>query len=108
MLLNTYQNKKIEEAVKNANPDNESVVIEEGRLISTSDPIFKDGDRLIRAQFYAPRKNVLGNNYSTYWVNICVIWLMSLTLWITLYFDVFRKMLRFFSNVSLLQFKNKE
>ena len=98
-LLNQYQNKKIEEAVKNSNPDNESVVEEGGRLVATSDPIFRDGpsDKFIRAQFYAPRKNVAGSYYSTYWVNLMVIWGMSILLAITLYFDVFKKGLKLFS-----------
>lgn len=98
-LLSSYQNKKIEEAVKNSNPDNESVVEEAGRLVATSDPIFRDGpsDKLIRAQFYAPRKNVFGTYYTTYWVNCAVIWFMSLVLAFTLYFDVFKRGLKLFS-----------
>ncbi|MBL0047408.1 MAG: ATP-binding cassette domain-containing protein [Bacteroidetes bacterium] len=100
-LLNTYQNKKLEEAVKNSNPDAEPVIIEDGELVATGDPIFKDGpsDRFIRAQFYAPQKAIFGNYYPTFWVNILVIWLMSLSLALTLYFDVFKRLLKLFASI---------
>ncbi|HRH61983.1 MAG TPA: ATP-binding cassette domain-containing protein [Bacteroidia bacterium] len=109
-ILNTYSNKKIEETVKNANPDNETMVIENERLVATADPIFRDGskDRFIRAQFFAPRKALLGKYYSTFWVNIGVIWTMSLILLLTLYFDVFKILLKTFSGISGFQFRKKE
>ena len=102
-LLQSAHNKKLEEAVKNANPDTDPVVIEDGRLIASSDPIFRDGprDRFIRAHFYAPQKNLFGNYYSTFWLNLLVIWLMSISLMVTLYFDIFKRVLRFFSTFSL-------
>jgi len=94
-LLNNYQNTKIEDLVKNANSDMDPIVEDDGRLIATTNPIFRDGtnDHFIRSHFFAPTKNVFGNLYSTYWVNIFVIWGMSLILWFTLYFDILRKLL---------------
>ena len=98
-LLNNCQNKKLEELVKNVSTDLEPVIAEDGKLTSTSDPIFRDGshDHFIRSQFFAPGKNVCGKTYSTFLVNICVIWAMSLFMWLALYFDWLRKCIRYFS-----------
>ncbi len=101
-LLLSNQNKKLEEAVKNANPDLEPVVEEGGNLVATADPIFRDGprNRWIRAQFYAPQKSLFGKYYSTFWVNIFVLWMMTGSLVLTLYFDFFKRVLRGFSGLK--------
>jgi len=44
-----------------------------------------------RAHFYAPVKHFAGTYYDTLYFNIVIIWLMSIGLILTLYLDVFRK-----------------
>jgi hypothetical protein len=102
-LLDHNQNEKLENLVKNRGSDLDPVIEEDGKLIATADPIFRAGSsaHFIRSHFFAPTKNVFGKQYSTYWVNICVIWGMALLLWITLYFDVLRKTIGFFSSFSI-------
>jgi len=99
LLLSNYQNSKIEDLLKNAGSDLDEIVESDGKLIATGDPIYRDGpkDHFIRSHFFSPTKNVFGNLYSTYWVNIGVIWAMSFLLWFTLYFDVLRKILNLFA-----------
>lgn len=98
-LLSNYQNSKIEDLLKNAGSDLDEIVESDGKLIATGDPIYRDGpkDHFIRSHFFSPTKNVFGNLCSTYWVNISVIWGMSFLLWLTLYFDVLRKILNLFA-----------
>jgi ABC transport system ATP-binding/permease protein len=100
-LSGEHQNSKITDLVKNVASDLEEVEEENGRLIATTDPIFREGpgDRFIRAHFLAPTKNVFGRQYGTYWVNVLVIWFMSLVLGVTLYFDALRKLLEFFDSM---------
>jgi len=100
MLLSKNQNSKIEELVKNEGSDLDEIIEGDGKLIATADPIYRDGSRnyFIRSHFFAPTKNVFGKLYSTYWINIIVIWGMSLLLLLTLYFDVLRKMLNLFAS----------
>jgi hypothetical protein len=109
LLLNTSQNTKLEELVKNVGSDLSEVIEENGRLVATTDPIFRDGSKeyFVRSHFFAPTKNVFGKLYSTYWVNILVIWGMTLILWITLYFDALRKLLRMFERVGRMLRSNK-
>jgi hypothetical protein len=101
-LLNSSQNGKLEELVKNVGSDLSEVMVEKGELIATADPIFRDGsdEYFVRSHFFAPTKNVFGKSYNTYWVNILVIWGMTLFLWVTLYFDVLRKFLKMFANLG--------
>ena len=101
-LLSNYQNSKIEDLLKNSGSDLDEIVESDGKLIATGDPIYRDGpkDHFIRSHFFSPTKNVFGSLYSTYWVNISVIWGMSLLLWLTLYFDVLRKILNLFAEFS--------
>ena len=73
-----------------------------GRLIQRIDPIYLDPteSNLGAAHFYAPNKRFMGVLFPTYWFNIVVIWLMSISMMITLYFDVFKKVLDFLGNIS--------
>ena len=98
-LLKNYQNTKMEELVKNQGSDLDGIVESNGQLIATGDPVFRDGsdEHFIRSHFFAPEKNLFGKQYSTYWINIFVIWGMSFFLWLTLYFDLLRKFLKLFA-----------
>jgi len=106
-LLSNYQNSKIEDLLKNAGSDLDEIVESDEKLIATADPIYRDGskDHFIRSHFFSPTKNVFGSLYSTYWVNISVIWGMSFLLWLTLYFDVLRKILNLF---AIIPWKTKK
>ena len=84
-------NENLNNLVKNASELNRCIE-KDGKLIQQIDPVFQDptDSNLGRAHFFAPRKNFLGKFYSTYWFNISIIWLMSIVLIITLYFDTFK------------------
>lgn len=95
-LKDRCENQNLIQLVKNENDISGEKCLEKGgRLIQQTDPIFQDptGSKMGRAHFFAPRKNLFGSFYSTYTFNICVIWLMSLGLIVTLYFDVFKRVL---------------
>jgi len=106
-LREDYENIALANMVKNANDiSGEKCLEKDGALIQQSDPVYLDPveSKVGRAHFFAPRKNFFGMLISTFIFNIGVIWFMSLTLMITLYFDVFKKVLDFFGNI---QFKRK-
>ncbi len=89
-----YFNESLSELVKNAN-DFTKLVEADGEIIQRLDPIYLDPpiDKFLRAHFYAPRKALFGKYFDTYWVNMWVIWFMTLTLVIALYFDLLKKLL---------------
>jgi ABC-type multidrug transport system ATPase subunit len=95
-LKDSYENESLTQLVKNANDiSGERSLEKDGKLIQQTDPVFQDpiDSNFGRAHFFAPRKKFGGIYYNTFWFNICVIWVMSLVLIITLYFDVFKKIL---------------
>ena len=67
-----------------------------GRFIQLNNPVYRDADGL-RGHFFAPRKKVFGQYFNTFTVNIAVIWFMTLSLIILLFFDGLRKALNLFN-----------
>lgn len=88
-MKNAYTNDALSDFVKDKNSINKILELD-GRLIQKADPIYLSPPGF-RSHFYAPEKRVFGKYFDTFWVNLIVIWLMSITLAITLYFDLLRK-----------------
>jgi ABC-type multidrug transport system ATPase subunit len=108
-LQSEYDNDNLNNLVKNASEMINKCLEKDGRLVQLSDPVFHDpvDSKFGRAHFFAPRKNLFGRYYGTFGFNLCVIWFMSLVLMVTLYYDVFKKVLDFFGNIVSLG-KKKE
>lgn len=87
-MKNNYTNDALSDFVKNKNELNRILEFE-GNLYQKIDPIYLEPDSF-RAHFYAPVKKVFGVSIDTFWFNIIIIWLMSVLLIITLYFDVLK------------------
>ena len=106
-LQSEYDNENLNNLVKNASEVFNKCVEKDGKLIQLTDPVFLDptDSKLGRAHFFAPRKNLFGTYYSTFCFNLCVIWFMSFTLMVTLYFDVFKKVLDLFGNINFFRKK---
>jgi len=81
------------------------IIESHGRLIQKIYPIYKEPDPEhfidFDAQFYLPSKHFMNSTIDTYYFNLMVIWIMSITLYVTLYFDVLRKILNRLENLSL-------
>ncbi|MBL4592791.1 MAG: ATP-binding cassette domain-containing protein [Flavobacteriales bacterium] len=88
-MKNAYTNDALSDYVKDKNSINKILEID-GQLIQKADPIYLSSSGF-RSHFYAPEKKVFGIYIDTFWVNMAVIWLMSLFLGISLYFDLLRK-----------------
>ncbi|MBI4931520.1 MAG: ATP-binding cassette domain-containing protein [Bacteroidetes bacterium] len=93
-MQNEYTNESLNDFVLNKN-DLNKIIEADGELIQRADPVFLDppSNKFLRAHFYAPRKSLFGKFFDTYWVNMLVIWSMTLTLVITLYFDALKKLI---------------
>ena len=75
-----------------------AIVEQDGELIRIKDPIYQFPNTQkhslnYREHFYAPAKAFLGHQFDTYWFNLMFIWLMTVLLYITLYFETFRKLI---------------
>jgi ABC-type multidrug transport system ATPase subunit len=99
-LKRDHYNNRLEEFVENSN-EPVRIVEYKGRLIQKIDPIYLDPEsNLLKAHFYAPQKKFFGKYYKTFWVNTLVIWLMSIMIYIVLYFRGLRKLLDVFENLN--------
>ena len=71
-------------------------------LIMQYEPIFRDPEPgSIRSHFLAPRKYFMGTYWDTFWFNMCVIWFMTITLYVTLYYELLKKLIETISEINL-------
>jgi len=101
---NKYHNDAISEIVKKVYEKNKLLEYK-NELFQNIEPIFLDADNSgsigIRSHFLSPNKYFFGKYYDTYWFNILFVWIMSLILYITLYFDLLKKLLNISSILNL-------
>jgi len=95
-LKREHHNENLAELLRNSSEMNR-IIEYDGELFQKIDPVFLDpSNKFIKAHFYAPRKQFLGSYYDTFWVNVLVMWLMTITLYVVLYFRLMKKALEFF------------
>lgn len=104
-----YYNESLADLVRNLTVE-DRVIEFKGQLIQQIDPVFNKPEEPnnplnYRTHFFAPEKYFAGAYIDTFYFNIIVIWFMSFILYITLYFELFGKAIKFFGNISL---KKKE
>jgi hypothetical protein len=99
-LKRKHYNETLEEFVTNKNVF-ERITEYNGQLIQKIDPIFHDPvHRFIKAHFYAPRKMIFGVFLPTIWVNVIVIWIMTIVFYVLLYFRALKRLLDFFESIG--------
>lgn len=107
IVKDNHFNESLEEMVKNLTTKNR-FVRHDGKIIQKIDPIFEDvrinNILSYRTPFFTANKPFLGNYVDTFKFNLFVIWFMSIFLYFSLYFDLFKRLLDFFGN---LKFNNK-
>jgi ribosome-binding factor A len=93
-LRNDYENEALTQMMQNSNDLGPKCLEKDGELIQRVDPVYLNpSNNFGRAHFLAPNKKMFGILIPTFWFNIFVVWFMSLTLMLTLYFDVLKKLL---------------
>jgi len=97
-LRDNYYNKTVANLVRNTNDPNR-IIEYDGRLVQKIYPVFMepqpDHAFDFRTQFYAGEKYFGGYIFNTLQFNIAIIWLMSIILFVMLYYDVLRKIVTF-------------
>jgi hypothetical protein len=93
-----YVNQAVTDAVKNVGSA-ERIVEYDGKLIQKIYPIYIDEHRPLHrfdfsASLFQPTKHFAGDFFDTFHFNICVIWSMTIILFITLYFDLLKKAIK--------------
>jgi len=97
-LMNDHTNDRLAELVLNKRDFNR-ILEQDNRLIRKYEPIYMiPTSKTGRAHFFAPVKIIGNKSFNTLWFNIMVIWVMSIILYLTLYYDVIRNTLNLFES----------
>lgn len=92
-LRDRYANEALEEFVVNKN-ETEKIIEFRDEIVQKLDPIYMDPKHnFIKAHFYAPVKRIFGNDMDTYWVNIIVLWIITLVTYFILFYRLLKKIL---------------
>ncbi|MGF1585883.1 MAG: ATP-binding cassette domain-containing protein [Bacteroidales bacterium] len=98
-LKNRYHNEALSDLVRNSKTTNR-IVEYNNRLYQKADPVYRDPqNKFIKAQFYSPSKSIFGITLHTMWVNLFIIWVMTLFLYVLLYFRVLRKVIDYIGEI---------
>jgi len=107
-LKNDYYNESVAEQVKKELEKNKIIEYKD-KLIQHVDPVYQDPepDHFLdfRSHFYAPRKYFMGTFIPTYWFNLGAIFVMTLILYITLYYGALYKLLNLPEQVKKIFFR---
>jgi hypothetical protein len=107
MLKNNYYNKNLEDLVLDRYRVDKYVETD-NRIIQKMEPGYmKPDSRLGRAHFYAPYKQIGDIKIDTYWFNLMVLWLVTMVLYIALYYNLLEKMITVLSNLRLKESESK-
>jgi ABC-type multidrug transport system ATPase subunit len=102
---NHYYNESLADLVTNVS-EKDRILEYNGQLIQQINPIYLDPKPAhlldYRAQFFAPKKQFAGLWVDTFWFDTLVIWLMSGILYLTLYFELLKKLLDKTGKIKLL------
>jgi ABC-type multidrug transport system ATPase subunit len=102
-----HHNDKLAEFVENTN-EPVRIVEYKGKLIQKIDPVYLDPEpEFVKSHFYAPRKLMFNGYISTFWANTIVIWIMSLFIYLILYFRGLRELIRLLDNLKV-RYKQKK
>ena len=101
ILKKDHYNKNLEDLVLDRFRVDKSLETD-NRIIQKIDPGYmKPVSKFGRAHFYAPYKQIGDIKIDTYWFNIMALWIVTLILYIVLYYNILEKLIRGFSNLKL-------
>ncbi len=94
-LKNNYVNEALQMVVTNRLEVNKIIILD-NELHSNYKPIYTlpEKDSFFKSHFYSPYKYIFGKRIKTFYINIIILWGMSIIAYIVLYFDLFKKIIR--------------
>ncbi len=90
-----YMNERVEENVENRTTEHRNLELD-GRIYVKYQPIYQTDLRPanpfdFRADLFVPYKHFVGQYFETLYFNMIIIWIMTVLLFVALYFDLLRK-----------------
>ncbi len=101
-LKQEYHNDKLSSLLHNKAELKQLVLTPYNGYVSQKDPVLRNGaSKWGRAHFFAPAKQFGGFVIPTPFFNVLAIWLSTILLYVTLYFDLLRHIIRYFEKFRL-------
>ena len=103
-LENSYRNEKLEEIVTKYFERPKNKILEyKNSFVQNYEPIYLDPEKKgflsFRTHYFAPAKYIFGNLTDTFVFNITLVLLSTIFLYVTLYYELLGKVVRFFENL---------
>jgi ABC-type multidrug transport system ATPase subunit len=111
-MRNKYHNESLEDILKKTY-EKHKIINFRNNLVQNTYPIYQkprpDWALDIRSQLFSPKKHFLGKYFETNYFNIGIIWLMSILLFLSLRFNLIRRILNlnFLGTITNLKLKSK-
>jgi hypothetical protein len=101
-LKSEYANEDLALTVLDLNPPGKVTLITPGKIVMKGQPGFVNGTSKVgRAHFYAPYKMIGNIPIDTYWFDLAVVWIVSVLLYIALYYNLFRKLVDYLGDMRI-------
>lgn len=100
-LEENNRNKKLESLTLNLESPDMTMITPEKVIRKFKPGYMKATSKSGRAHFFAPSKTIGHKEIDTYWFNIALVWAVSILLYLALYFNLFRKLIDYFSTLRL-------
>jgi len=108
VLKNDYNNRSLEDLVLGRTSIINKTFETNKKIIQRFEPVYMHPtSKYGLAQFYAPYKQMGKITIDTYWFNIMVLWVVTLMLYITLYYNLLQKVVTLFNYINS-NFKRKK
>lgn len=105
-IKDDYFNESISSVVRKEFEKNK-LVRQDNELVQMVDPIYQmpepDNFFDFRTHFFAPVKYFAGHFFETLWFNIAMVWILTIILYVVLYFDLLKKSMNFVSSINWLR-----
>jgi hypothetical protein len=100
-LRNNYYNRSLADLVLDRTTVKKTLETDT-KIIQKYEPVYMRAvSKYGRAHFYAPYKQIGNLKADTFWFNTAVLWLISLFLYIALYFRLLQKLITYFENPGI-------
>ncbi|MCG8580573.1 MAG: ATP-binding cassette domain-containing protein [Bacteroidales bacterium] len=105
-IKDAYYNESMSDIVRKTF-DKNKLLRDGDKLIQVVDPIYQipepESAVSFRTHFFAPQKHFAGVFYDTLWFNITVVWILTIMMYLVLYFDLLKKGMDFFGELKLFK-----
>ena len=101
IMQSQYINESLNDLLSNRMEKNK-FILSDNQIFQNDDPIYNNptGVSFFSTHYYSPYKYFFGNRIDTFTANLVIMWLIALASYLVLYFDLIRKSLEKFTQIS--------